>query len=111
MLVIRCRNCSKRIIWDDFQAGEVICPKCNQVADVAASLADNIERRERELVVFRYHCPACRQGVNRRIAVRCPACGRWIWWRLALHIKTQVLLLFLFIYLVWGLWLLVGMVG
>ena len=111
MLVIKCQNCQKRIIWDDFQADDVICPKCHEVAKVSSMLSDNIERREHDAENYYYHCPSCRHGIKSRLFKRCPGCGRLVMGRIALHTKTQVLLLFMSLYLIWGLIKLIGMVG
>ncbi|MGC9324620.1 MAG: hypothetical protein ACP5G0_07715 [Desulfomonilia bacterium] len=92
MLVVKCPLCGKRIIWDDFQPTEIVCPQCGERLDLHRSFKKNIELREMaEGKKIRY-CPHCSERVSRLWFIKCRSCGYWLFGPITFHGKWPFIL-------------------
>ena len=78
MIVVKCRTCGKKILWDDFQPMKISCPNCRADVYVRTSLRQNIQERELKEGRKAHYCPHCEGLVPRRWFARCPHCRYWL---------------------------------
>ncbi|HDP24341.1 MAG TPA: hypothetical protein ENN34_02750 [Deltaproteobacteria bacterium] len=85
MLVVKCPQCGKKIVWDDFQPVAFACPRCGERLNLHTSLKKNIEQREMSQQGTIRLCPHCEGIVSRRWFIRCPHCSYWLFGPVRFH--------------------------
>jgi hypothetical protein len=85
MIAVKCPNCGKKVIWDDFQPLSVRCPKCRTDIMVREAFKENIRERERDPNLKISYCPKCRNIVPRLWFHQCGKCRYWLFGPLYFH--------------------------
>lgn len=104
MIVMKCPECGKKVVWDDFQPTDIRCPGCGKDLNVHACLKKNIELRELTQGKRIRHCSRCNGIVPRRWFTRCPHCGYWLFGPVSFHGNWPFFLGLAFIYLMFTLY-------
>ncbi len=85
MIVIKCPTCGNKIVWDDFQPMDIMCPNCRHNVNLRTSFKENIRIREMGPIGDVCCCPRCDTIVSRRWFVRCEKCGYWLFGPVSFH--------------------------
>jgi phage FluMu protein Com len=78
MIAVKCTNCGKKVVWDDFQPLGIMCPKCRTIINVRDGYKENIKERERDPNAKIYHCPHCHNIVPRLWFHQCAKCQYYL---------------------------------
>ena len=87
MITVKCPDCGKKIIWDDFQPMTIKCPDCGREFSVKGALRENIKKREGGIQAKIFRCPHCNATLSRRWFIKCSECGYWVFGNFSMNSK------------------------
>ena len=85
MIAVKCPNCGKKVVWDDFQPMSVKCPTCRTDIAVREAYKENIKERERDPNAVIRYCPHCHNVVPRLWFHQCGRCRYWLFGPINFH--------------------------
>ncbi len=88
MIIVKCPDCGRKIIWDDFQPTTIKCPDCGREFDVKEALRENIKKREEGLQARVFRCPHCNAILDRAWFIKCSNCGYWVFGSFSISSKV-----------------------
>ncbi|HNY64553.1 MAG TPA: hypothetical protein PKM41_03890 [Deltaproteobacteria bacterium] len=100
MIAVKCPNCGKKVVWDDFQPMSVKCPKCRTDISVREGFRENIRERERDPNAVIHYCPKCRSVIPRRWFHQCAKCQYWLFGPVHFHGKWPFVIGLAVVYMV-----------